>query len=314
MKIRLNCSCGKMLRIDEKFKGKQGRCPNCSTIIDIPENIEAVPTLKDTYTGRKPYNPQELYESVADSVVGIVCEDNSGSGVLIDSSGLIATNRHVVGRNTNVTVRLNDGTEYPANVIRSFKDIDLAFAKVDLEQTKWAALSKTKKIKVGQSVFAIGHPLGLQNTLTKGIVSAVGRLIKGKSYVQTDAPINPGNSGGPLFNEYAEIVGINTMGIRESQGLGFAIPVEVVLEKYDKIKEDLINILEQRYCGVCGKNSRDEKYCEHCGAEVKLSSIKTTTTKSPTKQISKTDLTNCPSCKVSLEAVDTYCSKCGTAL
>ena len=314
MKLRINCSCGKMLRIDEKFKGKQGRCPNCSTIIDVPKDIEAVPTLKDTYTGRKPYNAQELYENVVDSVVGIVCEDNSGSGVLIDSSGLIATNRHVVGKNTNVTVRLNDGTEYPANVIRSFKDIDLAFAKVDLNRTKCVALSKSNKIKVGQSVFAIGHPLGLQNTLTKGIVSAVGRLIKGKRYVQTDAPINPGNSGGPLFNEYAEIVGINTMGIRESQGLGFAIPVDVVLERYEKIREDLKNILEQRHCGVCGKNSHEKKYCEHCGAESSPSSITEASSTRPVKQKTKAELTNCPSCKVNLEAVEPYCSKCGTTL
>lgn len=309
MALQIQCSsCGKILKIPEKLRGKKGQCPGCSTIIDIPDELETVPELEESYS------PQDLYEHVIDSVVGILSSGGFGSGVFVDPHGIIATNRHVVRTNSNIVVRLNDGREYNGEMIRSYRDIDLAFVKTDyVDQIKYAAPATGKAIKVGQPVYAIGHPMGLQNTLTRGIVSAVGRLIEGSQYIQTDAPINPGNSGGPLFNEYARLVGINTMIFRQSQGLGFAIPVDAVFERYHRIKEDLKNIFRQSYCGVCGKNSSDPTYCDTCGA--RISPITAATMSRPTEPREQQILpTNCKNCGAKLEPSDKYCPRCGSTL
>lgn len=313
MVLRIHCSCGKTLNIPEKLRGKQGRCPSCSIIIDVPNEIGILPSLEEEATEHQgSYSPQDLFEHVIDSVVGILTPGGFGSGVFIDSNGIIATNRHVVGANNNVLVRLNDGCEYNGELIRSYKDIDLAFVKTDyLGQIKYAVFAKGERLKVGQPVYAIGHPLGLQNTLTKGIISAVGRLIEGTQYIQTDAPINPGNSGGPLFNESAKLVGINTMILSQSQGLGFAIPVDVVAERYQRIVNDLTNIYKKSYCGVCGKNSSNPKYCEHCGAQIDPNIRATTRSTEQREQVAPT---NCRICNTSLKPYAKYCPKCGSTL
>ena len=152
------------------------------------------------------------------------------------------------------------------------------------------------------------HPLGLQNTLTKGVVSSVGRLIKGAHYIQTDAPINPGNSGGPLFNDSAEIIGINTMIFKESQGIGFAIPVDLLMEKYNEVNGNLDKILEMSYCGVCGGTSKNNKFCEFCGA---VFNEQSTTSKKEKQSKKTTTAIKCKVCNSKIEAGASYCSKCG---
>jgi serine protease Do len=162
-----------------------------------------------------------------------------GSGFIIDGSGDIVTNRHVVQGATKVTVTMNDGKEYPARVVG--KDVQTDVAVVRLEKgpsnLSVARLGDSDKLEVGEWVVAVGSPLGLEQTVTAGIVSGKGRAGKHvqmsgnrvRGYIQTDAKINPGNSGGPLVNLEGEVVGVNTL-IQVGAGgaYGFAIPVNEV--------------------------------------------------------------------------------------
>ncbi|MBI3803396.1 MAG: DegQ family serine endoprotease [Nitrospirae bacterium] len=157
----------------------------------------------------------------------------SGSGVIIDKRGFIVTNNHVVGDAEEVEVRLSDKTKFTGKVIGKDPDTDLALVKIEAtKDLPFVALGDSSKIKVGQWVIAVGNPFGLDRTVTVGVVSALGRenvnLSRYEDFIQTDASINPGNSGGPLFNIRGEVVGINTAIINFAQGIGFAIPSNMV--------------------------------------------------------------------------------------
>ena len=152
-----------------------------------------------------------------------------GSGFIIDKSGLIVTNNHVVAGSDKITVILKDESQYDAKVIGLDPVTDIALIKINPKKDlPVAKLGSSDDLKVGEWVIAIGAPFGLEHTVTAGIVSAKGRVIGSGPYddfIQTDASINPGNSGGPLINMKGEVVGINTMIIAGGQGIGFAIPV-----------------------------------------------------------------------------------------
>ncbi len=162
-----------------------------------------------------------------------------GSGFILDTSGNIVTNRHVIQGATKVTVTLNDGNEYPAKVIGKDAQTDVAVVRLEKPPANLTAarLGDSEKLEVGEWVVAVGSPLGLEQTVTAGIVSGKGRpgrhvQMSGKrvrGYIQTDAKINPGNSGGPLVNLDGEVVGVNTL-IQVGAGgsYGFAIPVNEV--------------------------------------------------------------------------------------
>lgn len=157
----------------------------------------------------------------------------SGSGVIIDSEGHIITNNHVVGDSAEIEVRLSDSTKLIAQVIGKDPDTDLAVLKVTADHPLPAArLGDSATVRVGQWVLAVGNPFGLERTVTLGVVSGIGRenvnLSRYENFIQTDASINPGNSGGPLFNLHGEIIGINTAIINFAQGIGFAIPSNMV--------------------------------------------------------------------------------------
>jgi serine protease Do len=156
----------------------------------------------------------------------------SGSGVIISPDGYILTNNHVVDGAQEVTVTMADKQVYKAQVIGRDDKTDLAVLKIAAKGAlPVAPLGSSADLKVGEWVLAIGNPFGLGHTVTAGIVSAKGRVIGAGPYddfIQTDAPINPGNSGGPLFNMNGEMVGINTAIIASGQGIGFAIPVDLV--------------------------------------------------------------------------------------
>ena len=160
----------------------------------------------------------------------------SGSGSIIDTKGHILTNHHVVANAQKLEVTLADGSKWPAKLVGSDPDNDLAVIKIEApkEKLKVIPMGDSKNLKIGQKVLAIGNPFGLQRTLTTGIVSSLGRTIRSEvgtlieDVIQTDAAINPGNSGGPLLNSEGEIVGINSAIISPtggSVGIGFAIPV-----------------------------------------------------------------------------------------
>jgi len=157
----------------------------------------------------------------------------SGSGVIIHEDGYIVTNNHVIGGGIEAEIRLSDRTVLIAEVIGRDPDTDLALLKVQVDRKlPVAKFGDSNAVKVGQWVLAVGNPFGLDRTVTLGVVSGIGRenmnLSKYENFIQTDASINPGNSGGPLFNLRGEVIGINTAIINFAQGIGFAIPSNMV--------------------------------------------------------------------------------------
>ena len=160
-----------------------------------------------------------------------------GSGVILTSDGYILTNKHVVEGSQTLTVKLSDGSEYPATLITESPDTDLALIKADATGLTAATIGDSDAIEVGQTAVAIGSPLGtFTETVTRGIVSALGRTITVQDettgrpetltgLIQTDAAINPGNSGGPLLDASGAVIGINTAVSSNAEGLGFAIPI-----------------------------------------------------------------------------------------
>ena len=190
-----------------------------------------------------PLSAVELYDRSVDSVVGVTAqydgETSLGSGIVLTQDGYIVTNAHVVLNTSEsiVTVKLHDGTEYPAIVIGYEEDSDLAVLRVEAQGLQPAEFGDASELKVGEEVFAIGNPGGDRygGTLTGGYVSGLNRELEksaanGLTYIQTDAAINPGNSGGALFNAYGQVVGINSNKVVSTsyEGIGFAIPISEV--------------------------------------------------------------------------------------
>jgi serine protease Do len=158
----------------------------------------------------------------------------AGSGFIIEPSGIIVTNAHVLGDAVNVLVGLHDGSEYPATIMGIDELTDIALLKIEPQRPLSAvSLGHSRQMRVGQWVLAAGNPFGLGGTVTSGIISAIGRDIRLGPYddfIQTDAPINPGNSGGPLFNMAGEVIGITTLIFSPSgasAGIGFAVPSDL---------------------------------------------------------------------------------------
>ena len=170
-------------------------------------------------------------------------KNSLGSGVLVSKEGHILTNYHVVANVDEVLVQLNDGrAPVPARYIGGDEATDIAVIKIDVNGRPYLPLGDSDNVKVGQLVFAVGNPFGLQETVTKGIISATGRVTDeyGIEYFQTEAVINPGNSGGPLINIRGEIIGINTAignysGSGTWQGVGFAIPSNIARRSLEGI-------------------------------------------------------------------------------
>lgn len=163
-------------------------------------------------------------------------ETSLGTGFIIDPSGLIVTNRHVIVGANLITVTLQDGRTYTARVVAAANILDLALLRIDAHvKLPTVTLGNSAALRVGQKVIAIGNPLGLGGTVTEGIVSALNRNLDttpADNFIQTDAAINHGNSGGPLFNEQGQVVGIDSAfetpaaSANGSVGLGFAIPID----------------------------------------------------------------------------------------
>jgi len=166
-----------------------------------------------------------------------------GSGFIVSDDGFILTNNHVIDAADEIYVRFDDRKEIKAELVGADKRSDLAVLKVDTDKLPAAKLGKSKDLKVGEWVFAIGSPFGFDYTVTAGIVSAKGRSLPKENYVpfiQTDVAINPGNSGGPLFNMDGEVVGINSQIYTRSggfMGVSFAIPIDVAMNVVDQLKE-----------------------------------------------------------------------------
>ncbi len=167
-----------------------------------------------------------------------------GSGVIIDGrKNLVLTNAHVIEGASTIRVRLLDGRQYDGELVGSDPDFDLAVLHLkDARDLPQVAMGDSSDMMIGETVIAIGNPFGFGNTVTTGVVSAMGRTIETKQgtytdFIQTDAAINPGNSGGPLMNLAGELVGINTAIYAEAQGIGFAIPIN----KARRVVEELVS-------------------------------------------------------------------------
>lgn len=167
-----------------------------------------------------------------------------GSGVIVDSDGYVLTNQHVVSRASKITLTLNDGRQVPAKLVGSDTVSDIAVLKLQ-GAGPWpaVAMGSSDDLMIGEPAIAIGNPFGLQNTVTAGVISAVGRSLDSPDdgeihytdFVQTDAAINPGNSGGALLNALGELVGINSAINPKAQNIGFAIPIDRARAVYREI-------------------------------------------------------------------------------
>ncbi|MHC4387897.1 MAG: S1C family serine protease [Planctomycetota bacterium] len=219
-----------------------------------PGEVDAnVPDANGLETGKSDQQTGQLYrtaelkrtniercvKAVSEAVVKVSSPVGMGSGFLINENGYLITNYHVIERETKIEItvfrKAKNGFEkekYKKVKIEAINPfVDLALLKIeDLgdEKITFAYLGDIDRIRVGEEVFAIGNPLGLERTVTDGVISTRNRAFEGLVYIQTNADINPGNSGGPLFNLAGEVVGVTNMGYIFLGGLGFAIPVDYV--------------------------------------------------------------------------------------
>lgn len=199
-------------------------------------NPEEIPELFRRFFGPMPGMPGMPRGPMPERISG-------GSGFVISSDGYILTNHHVIDGADEVTVRLRDRRELVATVVGSDRDTDIALLKVDATGLPAATLGDSDKLKPGQWVLAIGSPFGLEETVTAGIVSSVGRTLGNDQryvpFIQTDVAINRGNSGGPLFNLAGEVVGINSQIFSTSGGsigLSFSIPIDTAKSVVEQLR------------------------------------------------------------------------------
>lgn len=257
----------------------QSNTNNISNNDNINTNLVSLANYSETSTS--------VAAKVRPSIVGIKVEYSvnsifyrssqqtataEGSGIIISEDGYILTNNHIInsssstssfyyelGEATKVSVYLyNDSTEYSAKVVGTDEQTDLAVIKIDKTDLTAAELGDSDSVQVGEFAMAIGNPLGMENSVSAGIISATNRQITsdGKDFtlIQTDAAINSGNSGGALVNSKGQVIGVNTLKLQGTgvEGLGFAIPINST----KKITEDLIqyNKVKRPYIGITGKN------------------------------------------------------------
>ncbi len=237
------------------FGGVQNPQPN-----NINVRLSTQDTSEDFPTPHTPVR-EDMLEQALQSVVGISSADSQqassgsnaswymGSGVLATEDGYIITNHHVIGaRPQRIVVTLHNGSVTEGKTVWSDATLDLAVVKIDGKGYTYSNLGDAKKLRVGESVVAIGNPLSMQfqRTVTAGIISALARSISIETdsgetaymedLIQTDASINPGNSGGPLLNEKGEVVGINTVKVSTAEGMGFAVPINVCVPIIERLR------------------------------------------------------------------------------
>lgn len=257
----------------------------CILIIKLDANVQTQ-TVKSSYDVDKLSTENEenvenkeakTINSVVKSVVGIsklqqggssIFLDNSeeklglGSGIILTDNGYILTNQHVSGNKySNCYVTLENGQIYNGSVLWADSNIDLAIIKIAANNLDYIEIGDSDSINLADDVYAIGNPIGIefQRTVTKGIISGINRTIKVEEdqngnymedLIQTDATINEGNSGGPLVNSNGELIGINTVKITDAEGIGFAVPINIVKPILEKLVET--GKFEEAYLGIYG--------------------------------------------------------------
>lgn len=233
-------------------------------------------------------------------------DGGNGTGIVLDNQGIIVTNSHVVANCQTVGIQTNDGRAFLGRILAADKIVDYAFVHCkDVKRDTFPVLSERDTILEGEDVIAIGHPYGYDFTVTKGIISAARREIKGVNFIQTDVPINPGNSGGPLLDARGEVLGINTMFVINAQNLSFAVPIHYVIEAYKSLPPEEL-WMDGTYCSACGKmNKKDTKYCKYCGDDIVTEKI---------SEVIYEDTGYCLKCQNQNPQDAPYCEKCGAKL
>lgn len=260
--------------------------------LNINVENDQTPNVSDNTAIRLAANSEEKTEDITETlekvtkcVVGISKIKNKGdsilettatedlklgTGIIISENGYIITNWHLAGNKySSCYVTMEDGTVYNGNTIWADIDLDLAIVKISANNLKYLQLGDSDNIKIGETVYAIGNPIGIefQRTVTKGIISGLNRTIKieeekNSSYmeglIQTDASINQGNSGGPLINTKGEVIGINSVKIETAEGIGFAVPINII----KPVVESLANggEFEEAYLGIFAYDKEVIKY------------------------------------------------------
>ena len=234
---------------------------------NIEQNVDKVE--------QKSKNIEDIVEKVTQSVVGVSKLKNPGktiflnsseselglgTGVIISEKGYILSNSHVTGeKHSTCYITLDSGATYDGKVVWADNNLDLSITKINAMNLKSINIGDSSKIRAGQTVYAIGNPIGFEfrRTVTSGIVSATNRTIKieekdSKSYmsdlIQTDATINPGNSGGPLILPNGDVIGINTVKITSAEGIGFAVPINVIKKVINSFERE--DSFEEAFLGI----------------------------------------------------------------
>jgi len=219
--VGLLASCSHMQEAIAAKGSKRGPCAE-----SIPKMYARVSPAV-VFIAATSINPYQLTERVTHIVA---------SGFIFDPSGLILTNAHVAVGRQSIVVTLDDGTSLPAQLVGADPIFDVAVLRIappSKGSLPAAVLGNSDGVPIGEEVVAIGNPLGLEQTLTRGIVSSINRILPETPFsifeplIQTDTPINPGNSGGPLLNRCGEVIGINTAVMPEAQNIGFVIPINL---------------------------------------------------------------------------------------
>ncbi|MEB3351528.1 MAG: serine protease, partial [Cyanobacteriota bacterium] len=241
-----------------------------------------MPTARPGPLWRRRLPAQAIYRRLAPAVLTLTVADGEGAGVLLTRTGLVVSCHHLVEGWSTASAALAGGKRGCATVLRAYRDADLAF--LQLEPPLLAAarrqlrapliggrLPRGRWPEVGETVLVIGHPMGLQHSLSRGVVSGCDRLVDGRRYLQLDASINPGNSGGPVCSERAEWLGIVTCSRIDCEGVSFAIPMPTVYAKLGELRQELRQHPEATLCcTACGHRSPPGRYCRHCGSLLAL--------------------------------------------
>ncbi len=198
-------------------------------------------TIAQAPFGAEEGNVVRIARQVSPAVVSVSQQEGgSGSGVIVQPDGVILTNAHVVGMSRTVRVGLADGRRVEGRVVGRDASLDVAVVRIEVPNMPVAPIGDSDRLEVGQTAIAIGNPLGLERTVTTGVISALNRSPRGitlDGLIQTDAAISPGNSGGPLLDSRGRVIGINTavLSARGAQGLGFAVPINLARNVAEQI-------------------------------------------------------------------------------
>ena len=259
-------ACGSTVGATPASSTSPGTAAQTSSVTSAPQpGASAAPSVSSTdgALGQLQQEYESVVQRVSPSVVVIETSLGLGSGIVLDTTGDIVTNAHVVGGANSFTVTLADGRQYPGKLVGTFVANDIAVIRIDAPDLRPATFADSSQLQVGQIVMAVGNPLGFQSSVTEGIVSALGRTV-GESggvtlpgTIQTSAAINPGNSGGALVDINGNVVGIPTLAAVDQQiggaaaGIGFAIPSNDAVDFANQlIKDGKVTDSHRAYLGI----------------------------------------------------------------